>query len=136
MSRTVVNPAAITLALASGAAGVLAFSRGTSLSLVGVMIAVALVPPLAATGIYAGAGFPAVSASALFLFSVNLVCIIVAGIVMFLLQGLQPRNWRLTGGILALWVFILALLASMMAGHFLFGLAAMETVYVFLLGGN
>jgi hypothetical protein len=44
----------------------------------------------------------------------------VAGIVMFLLQGLQPRNWRLTGGILALWVFILALLAFMMAGHFLF----------------
>jgi uncharacterized hydrophobic protein (TIGR00271 family) len=45
VSRTTVNPADIALALASGAAGVLAFSRGTSLSLVGVMIAVALVPP-------------------------------------------------------------------------------------------
>ncbi|MBW8295730.1 TIGR00341 family protein [Sphingopyxis sp.] len=136
VSRTAVSPADIALALASGAAGVLAFSRGTSLSLVGVMIAVALVPPLSATGIYAGAGYPVVSANALFLFSVNLVCIMVAGIVMFLLQGLQPRNWRLTGGILALWVFILALLGFMMAGHFLFGLAAMETVYRFFLGGN
>lgn len=136
VSRTVVNPADIALALASGAAGVLAFSRGTSLSLVGVMIAVALVPPLAATGIYAGADYPLVSANALFLFTVNLVCIMVAGIVMFLLQGLQPRNWRLTGGILALWVLILALLASLMAGRFLFGLAAMETVYHFLLGGD
>ena len=135
LSRTVVSPADIALALACGAAGVLAFSRGSSLSLVGVMIAVALVPPLSATGIYAGAGYPLVSAHALFLFTVNLVCIMVAGIVMFLFQGLQPNSWRLTGELLALWVSMLILLASMMAGHFVFGLAAMETVYRFLLGG-
>ncbi|MFA7585639.1 MAG: TIGR00341 family protein [Novosphingobium sp.] len=73
VSRTIVNPADIALALACGAAGVLALSRGTSLSLVGVMIAVALVPPLSATGIYAGAGYPEISANALFLFTVNLV---------------------------------------------------------------
>lgn len=64
VSRTVVGPADIALALSSGAAGVLAFSQGSSLSLVGVMIAVALVPPLPATGIYAGAGYPVVSAQA------------------------------------------------------------------------
>lgn len=135
LSRTVVGPGDIALALASGAAGVLAFSRGSSLSLVGVMIAVALVPPLSAAGIYAGAGYPLVSAQALFLFTVNLVCIVVAGIVMFLFQGLQPKSWRFTGEILALWIFALILLASMMAGRFVFGLAAMETVYRSLLGG-
>lgn len=135
VSRTVVGPADIALALSSGAAGVLAFSRGSSLSLVGVMIAVALVPPLSATGIYAGAGYPVVSAHALFLFSVNLVCIMVAGIVMFLLQGLQPKSWRLTGEVLAFWLVMLGLLGLMMAGHFVFGIAAMETVYDFLVGG-
>jgi len=118
-SRTTVQPADIALALASGAAGVLAFSRGASVSLVGVMVAVALVPPLSAAGIYAGAGYPVASANALFLFTVNFVCINVAGIVMLLLQGLPPRNWRLTGGIFALWVFILIVLASMMAGRFI-----------------
>ena len=57
-NRTLVQPADVTLALACGAAGVLAFSRGASLALVGVMVAVALVPPLAAAGIYTGAGCP------------------------------------------------------------------------------
>lgn len=135
VSRTVVGPADLALALSCGAAGVLAFSRGASLSLVGVMIAVALVPPLSATGLYAGAGYLVVAAHALFLFSVNLVCIIVAGIVMFLLQGLQPKSWRLTGEILAFWLVILAFLGLLMAGHFVFGIAAMETVFGFLAEG-
>lgn len=117
MNRTIVQPSDIALALACGAAGVLVFSRGASLSLVGVMIAVALVPPLSAAGIYAGAGYPTESASALLLFAVNLVCINVAGIVMFLMQGLTPKNWRLTGGILALWSLVLMMLAAVAAGH-------------------
>lgn len=135
-NRTVVQLADIALALACGAAGVLAFSRGSSLSLVGVMIAVALVPPLSAAGIYAGAGYPLASANALFLFSVNLVCINVAGIVMFLMQGLPPKNWRLTSGILAAWVVILMLLASMMVGRFALNLADMGPVSRHLLGGG
>ncbi len=123
-NRTIVHPADIALALACGAAGVLAFSRASSLTLVGVMIAVALVPPLSAAGIYWGAGYPPASANALFLFAINLVCLNVAGIAVFLFQGLPPKSWRLTGGIFALWVFILLGLASMMAGRFVFGLAS------------
>ncbi len=65
-NRTIVQPADIALALACGAAGVLALSRGASLSLVGVMIAVALVPPLAATGIFLGDGQPLIAGRALF----------------------------------------------------------------------
>ncbi|MCB2074162.1 MAG: TIGR00341 family protein [Novosphingobium sp.] len=131
-NRTVVQPADITLALACGAAGVLAFSRGSSLTLVGVMIAVALVPPLAAGGIYIGAGHPIAGLNALYLFAVNLICLNVAGIAMFLIQGLPPKSWRLTGGIMLMWATLLFLLASLMAGRILFGLASMEAVARYL----
>lgn len=127
-NRTIVQPADIALALACGAAGVLSFSRGASLTLVGVMIAVALVPPLAAAGIYAGAGYPGAGANALFLFAVNLVCVNVAGIILFLIQGLPPKNWRMTGGVLFSWAFMLFLLASMMAGRLLFGIGSLDFV--------
>jgi hypothetical protein len=42
------------------------------------------------------------------LFATNLVCINVAGIATFLLQGLPPREWRITGRVLALWIVLLA----------------------------
>ncbi|WP_394730144.1 TIGR00341 family protein [Altererythrobacter sp. GH1-8] len=120
-NRTAVQLSDVALALACGAAGVLAFSRGASLALVGVMIAVALVPPLAAAGIYTGAGYLVAGANAMFLFVVNLVCVNVAGIAMFLIQGLPPKSWRLTGGILAIWAFVLIALTSMMAGRIFLG---------------
>ncbi|MFC4291598.1 TIGR00341 family protein [Sphingorhabdus arenilitoris] len=116
-NRTIVHPADITLALASGMAGVLAFSRGSALTLVGVMIAVALIPPLAATGIYAGIGEYGLAARALFLFATNLVCINIAGIATFLIQGLPPKEWRITGGILFVWIVILFLLAALITGR-------------------
>ncbi|QIG54099.1 TIGR00341 family protein [Altererythrobacter sp. BO-6] len=134
-SRTIVNAADVALALACGAAGVLAFSRGASLALVGVMIAVALVPPLAAAGVYTGAGFAAAGGNALFLFAVNLVCVNVAGIAMFLVQGLPPKSWRMTSGILALWAVILVLLLSMMAGRIFLGFGSWEAVLEYLPGG-
>ncbi len=134
-NRTIVQPADIVLALACGAAGVLAFSRGASLTLVGVMIAVALVPPLAATGIFLGIGEPVVAGNALFLFAVNLVCVNVAGIVMFLVQGLPPKSWRMTGGVLGLWGLVLFALASFAAGRLIFGLGSIEMVGRYLLGG-
>lgn len=133
-NRTLVQPADIALALACGAAGVLAFTRAASLSLVGVMIAVALVPPLAATGIYLGAGFPTAAWSAFFLFAINLVSLNVAGIATFLVQGLPPRNWRITGGILGLWSFVLVLLGFMMAGRAIFDLGSAERLAHHLVG--
>lgn len=133
-NRTIIQPADIALALACGAAGVLAFSRGASLSLVGVMIAVALVPPLTAAGIYAGAGLPVAAAGALFLFAVNLVCVNVAGIAMFLFQGLPPKSWRMTSGIMLVWVLLLVMLASMMAGRIFLGFGSLEGVLGHLTG--
>ncbi len=123
-NRSIVHLADIALALACGAAGVLAFSRGTSLSLVGVMIAVALVPPLAACGMFIAKGDMALAGGAIYLFSVNLVCVNVAGIATFLLQGLPPKSWRITGTILAMWIALLLLLALALAGRFGLGIAS------------
>lgn len=122
-NRTIVHLADIALALASGAAGVLAFNRGASASLVGVMIAVALVPPLSAAGLYLGAGDFELSVRALFLFANNLVCINIAGIVTFLLQGLPPKRWRITAAILAVWLVVLALFAAMIVGRIALGIS-------------
>lgn len=118
-ARTSAGPADVALALASGVAGVLAFCRGLSASLVGVMIAVALVPPLAAAGMLGGAalagrGGGEAAVGALLLFATNLVCINVAGIATFLLQGLPPKDWRLTGRVLAVWVALLAALGTLL----------------------
>jgi len=134
-NRTIVQPGDIALALACGAAGVLAFSRGASLTLVGVMIAVALVPPLAAAGIFFGVGLTVLAANALFLFAINLVCVNVAGIVMFLVQGLPPKDWRITSGLLMVWLFILLLLGSMMAGRLIFELGSLEALRHYLASG-
>ena len=127
-NRTLVQPSDIALALACGGAGVLAFSRGASLALVGVMVAVALVPPLTAAGIYTGAGYPVAGANALFLFTVNLVCVNVAGIATFLFQGLPPKSWRMTAGITFVWLLILGLLMSMMAGRIFLGIGSLESL--------
>lgn len=118
LNRTVISPADLVLALASGATGVLAFSRGTALSLVGVMIAVALVPPLSAAGLLLGSGHPELALSAFLLFCANLVCINVAGIATFLAQGLPPQSWRITGGILAVWFLLLSLLIGIVGARF------------------
>ena len=119
-NRTIVQPADIALALACGAAGVLAFTQGASLALVGVMIAVALVPPLSAAGLFFGSGQPDLGAKALLLLVTNLVCINASGIATFLLQGLPPKSWRLTGSIFAIWAGILFLLFTLVGGRIAF----------------
>lgn len=120
-NRAIVHPADIALALACGAAGVLAFSQGASLSLVGVMIAVALVPPLAAAGLFFSNGLVGLGLGALLLFALNLVCVNIAGIMTFLIVGLPPRSWRMTAGIVLLWGAILLLFAAMLVGSVEFG---------------
>ncbi|MCB2046581.1 MAG: hypothetical protein KDE61_10915, partial [Novosphingobium sp.] len=58
----------------------------------------------------------------------------VAGIATFLVQGLPPRNWRITGGILGLWSFVLVLLGFMMAGRVIFDLGSAERLAHYLVG--
>jgi uncharacterized hydrophobic protein (TIGR00341 family) len=60
-SRTGVGLGDIAVALASGSAGALAFTRGVSATLIGVTVAVALLPPLVTLGLLLGGGQPALT---------------------------------------------------------------------------
>jgi uncharacterized hydrophobic protein (TIGR00341 family) len=93
VSRTWVSFGDIAVALASGSAGALAFTTGVSATLIGVMVAVALLPPLVTTGLLLGGGHPALATGALSLFLVNLICINLAGVTTFLVQGIKPTSW-------------------------------------------
>ena len=93
LSRTHADPAAIALALASGAAGTLSLTTGLSGALVGVMVAVALLPPTVTAGLMLGSGNSAAAGGALLLLAVNIVCVNLAGKIVFLIKGIQPRTW-------------------------------------------
>lgn len=117
-SRTSIGFEDIILALASGAAGVLAFTTGASAAVIGVMVAVALLPPLTVFGLLLGAGEYHLAAAALLLFITNIICVNLAGIGTFLFQGVSPRTWyaadkakKATRKSLAIWIITLALLA-------------------------
>ncbi|MFW6201711.1 MAG: TIGR00341 family protein [Gemmatimonadota bacterium] len=92
-ARTRLGFGHLALALAAGSAGALAFTTGVSASLIGVMVAVALLPPLTAFGLLLGAGLPGPAAGAGLLAIGNLICINLAGVVTFLAQGIRPRRW-------------------------------------------
>jgi uncharacterized hydrophobic protein (TIGR00341 family) len=92
--RTRVGWGDILLALASGCAGALAFtSGGVSGALIGVMVAVALLPPLVTFGLLLGGWQPTLAMGALSLFLTNLICVNLAGILTFLAQGIFPATW-------------------------------------------
>lgn len=108
----------IALALAAGGAGALSVSRGTATALVGVMVAVALLPPLVAAGLLLGSGFVAGAAGGATVVAANVICINLAGVVTFLAQGVRPRTWwdenrARTATRIALVVWVLLLLAMM-----------------------
>lgn len=92
-SRSGIGLGDIVVALASGCAGALAFTSGVSATLIGVMVAVALLPPLVTFGLLLGGGHPALALGALSLFLVNLICINLAGVTTFQVQGIHPANW-------------------------------------------
>jgi uncharacterized hydrophobic protein (TIGR00341 family) len=91
--RTDVKPDGIVLALASGAAAVLSLATGLSSALVGVMVAVALLPPAATLGMMLGSGQYDLAMGAALLLAVNVVCINLAAKLMFLFRGVNPRTW-------------------------------------------
>ncbi len=93
LSRTDVGLDNVVLALASGAAAVLSLTTGLSSTLVGVMVAVALLPPTATLGLLAGADQPQLATGALLLLAVNIVCVILAAKLVFLSKGVKPRTW-------------------------------------------
>ncbi len=116
-SRTVVSLGDVAIALAAGAAGALAFTSGVPSALVGVMVAVALLPPVVSLGLLLGSGYYHAAGGALLLFLVNLVCVNLAGVTTFLVQGIRPFDLReadrakqSASFAIGLWVIILAAL--------------------------
>jgi uncharacterized hydrophobic protein (TIGR00341 family) len=117
VARTHVDVGDVALALASGVAGVLAFTSGAPSSLVGVMVAVALLPPLVVFGLLAAAGNYSEARGAFFLVATNLICVNLAGVFTFFVQGVRPRTWwaakrakTATRISLAIWTLLLILL--------------------------
>jgi uncharacterized membrane protein len=93
LARTDVGLDGVAIALAAGAAAVLSLTTGLSSTLVGVMVAVALLPPTATLGLLLGGGLPELAFGALLLLLVNIVCVIVAAKVVFHSRGVSPRTW-------------------------------------------
>nr|WP_320050049.1 TIGR00341 family protein [uncultured Desulfuromonas sp.] len=93
LSRTTASFDSILLALASGAAAALSLTTGLSGVLVGVMVAVALLPPAATLGIMLAKGHIMQAAGAGLLLLVNVVCVNLASKLVFFFKGIRPRTW-------------------------------------------
>lgn len=91
--RTDVTYSGSAIALASGAAASLSLVTGTSSVLVGVMVAVALMPPAVTIGLMLSIGQYDHALGAALLLAVNIVCINLSSKLVFLFRGIQPRNW-------------------------------------------
>ena len=91
--RTEVGIASVALALASGAAAALSLTTGLSSVLVGVMVAVALLPPAATVGLSLGHGDTAGATGAALLLAINIVCVNLACKVVFWFKRIRPRAW-------------------------------------------
>ncbi len=118
-SRINVNLGDILIALASGAAGALSFTVGVGAALVGVMVAVALIPPLVGFGMLLANGYFDEALASLLLFLVNVICVNLSAVLVFLAQGIRPRTWweaekakRATRIAVSLWIVLLLVLIA------------------------
>ncbi|HSB34480.1 MAG TPA: TIGR00341 family protein [Nitrospirota bacterium] len=118
-SRTRVGVGDIVLALAAGTAASLSYLTGLANALIGVMVAVAFLPPLVVSGMLLGAGYTTEAFGALLLLLVNLFSINLAGVVTFLASGVRPKTWweeerakKATRQAIIAWVLLLGLLTA------------------------
>lgn len=119
LSRTQVGFDSLLLAIASGLAAALSLTTGVSTVLVGVMVAVALLPPAAAFGILLGAGqfMPAIGAAMLLV--ANVASVILTAQIVFILKGIGPRTWwekRRAKASLTLNMWLLSILLAVLMG--------------------
>jgi uncharacterized hydrophobic protein (TIGR00341 family) len=124
LARSEVGIASVALALASGAAAALSVTTGLPSVLVGVMVAVALLPPAATLGIMLGHGHPDLAIGAGLLLAVNVVCVNLACKVVFMARGIGPLAWSDKAGArrktllaIAIWIVTLALLIVAILGR-------------------
>lgn len=93
-SRTHVNFSDIVLALASGTAGALSILHRLPGSMVGVMVAVALLPPTVVLGMTIGSALWLEAYGSMLLLMVNINSVILAAIIVFSISGIRPVNWN------------------------------------------
>lgn len=91
-SRTYVEFPAVVLALASGAAAALSVTTGVASVLVGVMVAVALLPPAVVFGLMFVLGHFDLALGAGLLLAVNIVSVNLSSKIVFFLKGIRPRT--------------------------------------------
>lgn len=121
IARSEVGFDGLIIALASGAAAALSLVTGVSSALVGVMVAVALLPPTSAVGLFLGSGQFALAAGAAMLLAVNIVSVNIAAHSILFWRGVRPRTFfedkRAARGRMAsvtVWVGLLLLLIALM----------------------
>lgn len=122
LSRTNVGFDGILLALASGAAAALSLSSGIASALVGVMVAVALLPPTATLGMMLVMGNYDLATGAALLLAINVVCVNLSASLVFVLKGIRPRTWlekskarQSIAWIILFWSITLIILAMIIA---------------------
>jgi uncharacterized hydrophobic protein (TIGR00341 family) len=99
--RTSPNFLSLFLALGSGIAGSLSIMRGSGSTLVGVAIAVALVPPAATSGLGIAFGLTGVAIAGAVLVVVNLLAINVSALTLFWVAGFKPLDAGVFEGVRA-----------------------------------
>jgi uncharacterized hydrophobic protein (TIGR00341 family) len=127
LARTDVGLDSVGLALASGAAAVLSMTTGLPSVLVGVMVAVALLPPAATLGLMLGHGEFHLALGAALLLTVNVVCVNLASKLVFLVKGIRPRTSaekdkakRAMTAYILVWIVTLAVLVIAIYGRHTF----------------
>ncbi len=93
-ARTEVTVSDFLLALAAGGAGSIATLNRKAGNLVGVMVAVALLPPNIALGMSIGKGLWEQAYGSFLLVTVNIMCILLSAVIVFSLTGIRPVRWR------------------------------------------
>lgn len=83
----------LAIAIGAGIAGIISLTSGVSVALVGVMIAVALIPPAATVGIGLAWWQPMVSLGSGVLLLVNVLSINLAALVVLWYKGYRPEQW-------------------------------------------
>jgi uncharacterized hydrophobic protein (TIGR00271 family) len=87
------NFLSLVVAIGAGVAGALSLMTGINAALVGVMIAVALIPPAATVGIGIAYGIPALAAGSSVLVAVNVLSINLAALLVLWYSGYRPEHF-------------------------------------------
>ncbi|XVH32580.1 TIGR00341 family protein [Haloferacaceae archaeon DSL9] len=91
--RLAPNALVLAIAIGAGVAGVVSLMTGMGVALVGVMIAVALIPPAAAVGVGIAYGIPTLAIGASVFTLVNVISINVSALLVLWYAGYHPDEW-------------------------------------------